>query len=297
MDLVYHENQVGRMCAQHALNMLLQGHYFTAENLVTIAQELDQRERAVLEDESQFQSQNYDDSGYFSIQVITEALRRQANLHLEPLESPTVFKILQNPSMAQAFICHFEDHWFTVRKIGSTWFILNSLFKAPRVISESFLELYVSQLHAEGWTIYVVEGQLPSCAADSVPREYWNEARRTRKYENDLEKAIALSLNEAAKPYLTSNNPDEELTATSASMSMINQAEELEIQKALEESLREANRLNSLHSTESSLVQEAVKRSLTEVPGTSKQNHGEEQVEEEEDLQNQQSSSGTCKKE
>ena len=121
--------------------------------------------------------------------------------------------------MAQAFICHFEDHWFTVRKIGSTWFILNSLFKAPRVISESFLELYVSQLHAEGlfantkhkwtiikgWTIYVVEGQLPSCAADSVPREYWNEARRTRKYENDLEKAIALSLNEAAKPYLTSN--------------------------------------------------------------------------------------------
>ena len=51
--------------------MLLQGHYFTAENLVTIAQELDQRERAVLEDESQFQSQNYDDSGYFSIQVLS----------------------------------------------------------------------------------------------------------------------------------------------------------------------------------------------------------------------------------
>lgn len=99
------------MCAQHALNMLMQGHYFTVDSLVSIARELDQRERAVIDDESQFQSQNYDDSGYFSIQVfgftstikknwvkvIMEALRRQANLHLEPLDSPTVLKIRQNP--------------------------------------------------------------------------------------------------------------------------------------------------------------------------------------------------------
>lgn len=59
------------MCAQHALNMLLQGQYFTPDLLVNIARELDQRERAVLDDQSQFQSQNYDDSGYFSIQVIS----------------------------------------------------------------------------------------------------------------------------------------------------------------------------------------------------------------------------------
>jgi ataxin-3 len=57
------------MCAQHALNMLLQGHYFTTDNLVTIARELDQRERAVLDNGSQQESQNFDDSGYFSIQV------------------------------------------------------------------------------------------------------------------------------------------------------------------------------------------------------------------------------------
>jgi len=49
------------MCAQHALNMLLQGNYFTADNLVAIAHELDARERAVLGDESHFQSQNYDE--------------------------------------------------------------------------------------------------------------------------------------------------------------------------------------------------------------------------------------------
>lgn len=55
-----------------------------------------------------------------------------------------------------------------------------------------------------GWSIYLVEGQLPSCAADGVPREYWNEMRRSRKFESDLEKAIALSLNETA-PWISSN--------------------------------------------------------------------------------------------
>uniref|UniRef100_A0A914NM81 ubiquitinyl hydrolase 1 n=1 Tax=Meloidogyne incognita TaxID=6306 RepID=A0A914NM81_MELIC len=255
MDLVYHERQVGRMCAQHALNMLLQGNYFTADNLVAIAHELDARERAVLGDESHFQSQNYDE-------VITEALRRQANLHLEALDSPAAFKIRQNPSMGQAYICHYEDHWFALRKIGTTWFVLNSLFKSPRIVSETFMELYITQLYTEGWSIYLVEGQLPSCAADNVPREFWNETRRSRKFENDLEKALALSLNESAQPWIASNSPDDELTATSASLSK--QTEELELQRALEESLREANRLKSLKTAESSMVHEAMKQSLQE---------------------------------
>ena len=112
MDLVYHERQIGRMCAQHALNMLLQGQYFTIDGLTSIARELDQRERAVLVDENEAQNENYDDTGYFSIQVfylnqlhlgklqfkvITEALRRQANLHLVQLDNPNVLKIRQNP--------------------------------------------------------------------------------------------------------------------------------------------------------------------------------------------------------
>ncbi|CAK5027034.1 unnamed protein product [Meloidogyne enterolobii] len=124
--------------------------------------------------------------------------------------------------MGQAYICHYEDHWFALRKIGTTWFVLNSLFKTPRIVSETFMELYITQLYTEGWSIYLVEGQLPSCAAD--------------------------------------NSPDDELTATSASLSK--QTEELELQRALEESLREANRLKSLKTAESSMVHEAMKQSL-----------------------------------
>ena len=37
------------------------------------------------------------------MQVITEALRRQANLHLEALDSPAAFKIRQNPRFKNNF--------------------------------------------------------------------------------------------------------------------------------------------------------------------------------------------------
>lgn len=49
---------------------LLQGSYFTAVDLATIGQKLDERERAVVGSSTALQQGcNYDDSGYFSIQV------------------------------------------------------------------------------------------------------------------------------------------------------------------------------------------------------------------------------------
>lgn len=49
---------------------LLQGSYFTAVDLATIGQKLDEREQAVVGSSSTLQQGcNYDDSGYFSIQV------------------------------------------------------------------------------------------------------------------------------------------------------------------------------------------------------------------------------------
>lgn len=70
-EVIFFEKQESRLCAQHALNMLLQGPYFSADVLAEIAQQLDEEEKRVLspEAQAQFQSQNYDDSGFFSIQV------------------------------------------------------------------------------------------------------------------------------------------------------------------------------------------------------------------------------------
>lgn len=91
--------QEGMMCAQHCLNMLLQRHLFTATDLADIARTIDQvtypplssmprrpmqREGALLErPRSPGKSENYDDSGFFSLQVAS-ALPSLTCLALRP---------------------------------------------------------------------------------------------------------------------------------------------------------------------------------------------------------------------
>ena len=48
MGSLYHEKQVSLLCGVHALNSLLQGPYFGAQDLAAIAQEFDERERALM---------------------------------------------------------------------------------------------------------------------------------------------------------------------------------------------------------------------------------------------------------
>ena len=45
MDSIFHEQQEGALCAQHCLNSLLQGQYYTAVDLADIARQLDDEER------------------------------------------------------------------------------------------------------------------------------------------------------------------------------------------------------------------------------------------------------------
>lgn len=63
------------LCGQHALNNLLQSSIFTAPDLADIARQLDALEQAQLDPGMRLQgdspweaSQNYDDSGFFSVQ-------------------------------------------------------------------------------------------------------------------------------------------------------------------------------------------------------------------------------------
>lgn len=84
MEHIFHETQDGSLCAQHCLNSLLQGDYYSAVDLAQIAEQLDTQERIHMSeagtsssDYQRFLSQessNYDDSGFFSIQVLQKAL-------------------------------------------------------------------------------------------------------------------------------------------------------------------------------------------------------------------------------
>ena len=122
MDLIFHEMQDGALCAQHCLNNLLQSDYYSAVDLAQIAQQLDRQERMHMSEAGtqtrefeQFlkqDSSNYDDSGFFSIQVLQKALESW-NLELVPFQGQNELasQARKHPIDQQAYICNFKEHW------------------------------------------------------------------------------------------------------------------------------------------------------------------------------------------
>ncbi|KAJ0009067.1 hypothetical protein NQD34_016482 [Periophthalmus magnuspinnatus] len=177
MDSIFHEKQEGSLCAQHCLNNLLQGEYFTPVDLSSIAQQLDEEERIRMAEGGvgseeyrtflQQPSGNMDDSGFFSIQVISNALRVWG-LELILFNSREYQSLMINPIDEKAFICNYKEHWFTIRKLGQQWFNLNSLLTGPELISDTYLALFLAQLQQEGYSIFVIRGNLPECEAEQI---------------------------------------------------------------------------------------------------------------------------------
>ena len=62
--------QEGALCAQHCLNALLQGPFFTPVDLSNHAHALDAEERAHGARAAATASANMDDTGFFSVQVV-----------------------------------------------------------------------------------------------------------------------------------------------------------------------------------------------------------------------------------
>ncbi|XP_044127728.1 LOW QUALITY PROTEIN: ataxin-3 [Bufo gargarizans] len=177
MEVIFHEKQEGSLCAQHCLNNLLQGEYFSPVELSSIAMQLDEQERMRMAEGGmtsaeyrtfmQQPSGNMDDSGFFSIQVISDALRVWG-LELILFNSPEYQTLGIDPINERAFISNYKEHWFTVRKLGKQWFNLNSLLTGPELISDTYLALFLAQLQQEGYSIFVVKGDLPDCEADQI---------------------------------------------------------------------------------------------------------------------------------
>ncbi|KAF9957975.1 Ataxin-3 [Mortierella alpina] len=165
MDLVpyiFHEQQEGNLCAQHCLNALLQGPYFTAIDLAELAHQLDQREQDALGNfgsgSGDVKSQNMDDSGFFSVQVLSHALSIW-NIQIIPWGAEEVSDAKAEPEREAAFICNLEQHWYTLRRFGPStqrWYDLNSLHPRPQHMSATYLGMTLSQLEAEGYSIFVV---------------------------------------------------------------------------------------------------------------------------------------------
>ncbi|EJD52776.1 Josephin-domain-containing protein [Auricularia subglabra TFB-10046 SS5] len=166
---IYHERQQpgSMLCAQHALNSLLQGNYFTAPDLAEIARNLDALEQSVHEERVDRQSTNMDDTGFFSVQVLEEALKVWG-LRLVRWRSEEMIAFQDRPTTQLAFILNLELHWFTLRRFGPAkpnpyedpgdghWFNLNSFLEAPEWISHTYLGMVLQQAEQEGYSVFAV---------------------------------------------------------------------------------------------------------------------------------------------
>jgi len=255
METIFHEKQEGSLCAQHCLNALLQGNYFTPIDLGTLAQQMDDEERMRMaesgvdtEEYMRFVSQpsgNMDDSGYFSVQVISAALKVWG-LDLIPFNSSEdlAVRAQRAPEALIAYICNYRDHWFTIRKLGNQWFNLNSLLSGPELISTTYLAMFLTQLQQEGYSIFIVTGDLPVCSADDalrrnpavhVPKRPLIQSSNPKDLE--LQKAIKLSLGEDTKE-------DDEIEVA-MKLSLEELGEDPTLNKAIKVSLQDATPASS----------------------------------------------------
>merc|ERR1719278_523268 len=179
MGAIFHEQQEGSLCAQHCLNSLLQGQFYSAVDLGELAAELDTMERRRMaemgEDSAEYRafiaqpSANMDDSGFFSVQVISRALSVWGlDLVQRDSSDPAAVRAKASPIAANAYICNYREHWFAIRRLGNQWFNLNSLLEGPELVSNSYLGEFLAQLQQEGYSIFLVTGTLPECDADLV---------------------------------------------------------------------------------------------------------------------------------
>eukprot|EP01096_Ripella_sp_DP13-Kostka_P014205 TRINITY_DN633_c0_g1_i1.p1 TRINITY_DN633_c0_g1~~TRINITY_DN633_c0_g1_i1.p1 ORF type:complete len:195 (+),score=91.33 TRINITY_DN633_c0_g1_i1:78-662(+) len=69
---------------------------------------------------------------------------------------------LHDPTSEEAFICNHAHHWFAIRKIEGTYYNFNSLLRrGPEAISDFYLAAWLGQLRQEGYSVFVVQGDLP----------------------------------------------------------------------------------------------------------------------------------------
>ncbi|KAG2756121.1 Josephin-domain-containing protein [Suillus brevipes Sb2] len=194
VHMIYHERQQegSNLCAQHALNSLLQGNYFTAPDLSEFARKMDTLEESSRYDDANRArtSTNMDDTGFFSVQVLEEALNVW-NLSLVRWRSEAMKPYQTEPHNQTAFVLNQNQHWYTLRRFGDLavpgdghWFNLDSTKRQPQWISKLYLGMFLQQAESDGYSIFTVTqidpdapSQIPHVDADDIASTFTLPAR------------------------------------------------------------------------------------------------------------------------
>lgn len=129
-------------------------------------------------------SNNVDESGNFSIMVLSEALKRAHGLTLSQANMDTV---ISNATAQRGYILHLQDHWFAIRRIGGEFWNLDSMKKRPSFVGDIYLGAFLSQMRSEGYSIFVVQGELPEPlqGASMGDPQNWHSVTKLKAHESD----------------------------------------------------------------------------------------------------------------
>lgn len=207
VHMIYHERQqeASNLCAQHALNSLLQGNYFTAPDLSEFARKLDALEESSRYDDANRArtSTNMDDTGFFSVQVLEEALNIW-NLSLVRWRSEAMRPYQNEPHNQTAFVLNQNQHWYTLRRFGDLsipgdghWFNLDSNKRQPQWISKLYLGMFLQQAESDGYSIFTVTqidpdapSQLPHIDADDIASTFPDPTSASSSPRDDVEPGL-----------------------------------------------------------------------------------------------------------
>jgi hypothetical protein len=108
---------------------------------------------------------------------------------------------MTDPSLETGFICNSSEHWFAIRKVGGSWFNLNSLADGPKLVSDFYLSAQLESVKSEGFNIFVVRGDFPCLTREQFEirqdNQIWYPLSMLVKVKADtydLERAIQESL-------------------------------------------------------------------------------------------------------
>lgn len=110
------------MCAQHALNAILQGQFFDPSQLAQIADEISEYEQNELginiQDAKHNLSCHMDETGHSSVEVLDRALKAWDMSLVRWRSCEELHERYKHPEREFAFLLNFGHHWIALRGFG-----------------------------------------------------------------------------------------------------------------------------------------------------------------------------------
>jgi ataxin-3 len=176
-------------------------------------------------------------------------------------QQPVAQQAREDPQSIQAYICNLREHWLTIRRFGSQYFDLNSISTIPKLISNTYLSLYLAQLKQSGYSIFIIHGHLPPCIADDRMLNNTIDLGYYRSLTDRID-VVDKDNNKKSKnsPKSTTSFDDRDIQRAIKASVELDNSQDKALQQVLAQSLRDVDDSDALNQK---LLDQAIAASLT----------------------------------